>query len=175
MFAKPVKVLESNRRLEIVCAVDCGAIPNGPIRVRAALKDGERVMANSSTVSRPQNMGKPEARLSMTGLDRIVLWDVANPRLCDLVVTLFVDEHPVHEYRRRIGFREARFEVDGFLLNDRRLQLFGLNRHELYPYVGHAMPHRVARKDAEILKNEFNCNAVRCSHYPQSESRKVAR
>ena len=31
-----------------------------------------------------------------------------------------------------------------------------------------AMGARVQRKDAEILKNEFNCNMVRCSHYPQS-------
>jgi beta-galactosidase len=31
-----------------------------------------------------------------------------------------------------------------------------------------AMPARVQRADAEILKNEFNCNMVRCSHYPQS-------
>ena len=31
-----------------------------------------------------------------------------------------------------------------------------------------AMPARVQRKDAEILKNDFNCNIVRCSHYPQS-------
>ena len=30
------------------------------------------------------------------------------------------------------------------------------------------MPARVQRKDAEILKNELNCNMVRCSHYPQS-------
>jgi beta-galactosidase len=31
-----------------------------------------------------------------------------------------------------------------------------------------AMGARAQRKDAEILKNEFNCNMVRCSHYPQS-------
>jgi beta-galactosidase len=30
------------------------------------------------------------------------------------------------------------------------------------------MPARVQRRDAEILKYEFNCNMVRCSHYPQS-------
>ena len=30
-----------------------------------------------------------------------------------------------------------------------------------------AMPARVQRKDAEILKNEFNCNIVRCSDYPR--------
>ena len=32
------------------------------------------------------------------------------------------------------------------------------------------MPPRVMRRDAEILRREFNCNAVRCSHYPQSEA-----
>jgi beta-galactosidase len=73
-----------------------------------------------------------------------------------------------HVLTRRIGFREASFRPDGFYLNGERLQLFGLDRHQLFPYVGMAMPARVQRKDAEILKNEFNCNMVRCSHYPQS-------
>ena len=73
-----------------------------------------------------------------------------------------------HVLTRRIGFREASFRPDGFFLNGKRLPLFGLNRHQLYPYAGMAMSARVQRKDAEILKNEFNCNIVRCSHYPQS-------
>ena len=76
----------------------------------------------------------------------------------------------MHDYRVRTGLRDARFEVDGFFLNGRRFRLFGLNRHELFPYVGFAMPRRVMRRDAEILRREFNCNAVRCSHYPQSEA-----
>ena len=73
-----------------------------------------------------------------------------------------------HTLARRIGFRDASFQPDGFYLNGERLQLFGLNRHQLYPYAGMAMLARVQRKDAEILKNELNCNMVRCSHYPQS-------
>src|SRR5258708_6082758 len=31
------------------------------------------------------------------------------------------------------------------------------------------MPRRVLRRDAEIVRHEFHCNMVRCSHYPQSE------
>ena len=73
-----------------------------------------------------------------------------------------------HTLTRQIGFREASFQPDGFYLNGERLQLFGLNRHQLYPYAGMAMPARVQRQDAVILKNELNCNMVRCSHYPQS-------
>jgi beta-galactosidase len=90
--------------------------------------------------------------------------------LYEIVVTLLVNGQPWHDYRARIGFREARFALDGFFLNGRRLQIFGLDRHEIYPYVGAAMPPRVKRRDAEILRREFNCNFVRCSHYPQSEA-----
>jgi beta-galactosidase len=86
------------------------------------------------------------------------------------VTTLLVDGKPLHDYHIRTGLREARFELDGFFLNGRRLQLFGLNRHEIFPYVGFALPDRVMRHDAEILKKDYNCNFVRCSHYPQRET-----
>ena len=86
------------------------------------------------------------------------------------MAALIIDGKRVHDYRVRTGIREARFAVDGFFLNGRRLQLFGLNRHEIYPYAGGAMPGRVLRRDAAILRRDFNCNIVRCSHYPQSEA-----
>ncbi len=48
------------------------------------------------------------------------------------------------------------------------IKIRGLNRHQSYPYVGYAMPSRVQRKDADILKYELGLNTVRTSHYPQS-------
>jgi beta-galactosidase len=104
----------------------------------------------------------------MTNLAAVRLWDIDDPALCDIVVTLEVDGRIVHQYPVRTGFREALFTENGFFLNGRRLTLFGVNRHQWYPYVGGAMPDRAQRKDAEILKRELNCNMVRCSHYPQS-------
>jgi hypothetical protein len=56
--------------------------------------------------------------------------------------TLQVGGAPVHDYQVRIGFREARFGLDGFFLNGRRVKLFGVNRHQFYPF---AMPARVQR------------------------------
>ena len=44
----------------------------------------------------------------------------------------------------------------------------GLNRHQAFPYLGYAMPARVQRRDADILKFELSVNAVRTRHYPQS-------
>lgn len=48
------------------------------------------------------------------------------------------------------------------------MKLIGLNRHQSWPYAGYAMPRRIQRKDARILKEELGCNMVRTSHYPQS-------
>ena len=67
------------------------------------------------------------------------------------------------------GFRTAEFKADGFYLNGEKTFLRGLNRHQSYPYIGYAAPESLQRNDARILKNELHCNAVRTSHYPQSQ------
>ena len=69
---------------------------------------------------------------------------------------------------RRIGFREAKFTPQGFELNGTVVKLRGLDRHQTFPWVGQAMPGRVQRQDAVILRNKLKCNIVRTSHYPQS-------
>jgi beta-galactosidase len=170
VFAKPVNVLQRDRRLEIRCGLDAGAVPPGRVRLVATLRRGSQTVASTSKEVLIEKPGESQADLTLGGLQDIALWDVAEPHLYDLSVELLVNGKPLHDHRTRIGFREARFELDGFFLNGRRLQLFGLNRHELYPYVGRAMPSRVLCRDAEILRRDFNCNVVRCSHYPQSEA-----
>lgn len=167
-FAKPVQVLDENRRLEILCTVDSKAVPDQPIELWVELKDGSRVVSRTQQTFQLQSAGVKEVSLSLSDLKNIKLWDMDAPHLYHVVTTLLVAGKPIHDYRVRTGFRDAQFKLDGFFLNGRRLQIFGLDRHELYPYVGYAMPPRVKRRDAEILRREFSCNFVRCSHYPQS-------
>ena len=69
----------------------------------------------------------------------------------------------------KIGFRRAMFKTHGFYLNGRKIKIRGLNRHQSYPYVGYAMPKSMQQLDADILKNKLGLNAVRTSHYPQSQ------
>jgi beta-galactosidase len=169
VFPRPLKVLDADRRLQLQCSVDAaGALP-ASVRLDAALKDGERVLTRvswESTIEKPQQ----DVELVLERLGNVVLWDVENPRLYDLEVTLLHAGRASHSYRTRVGFRDARFEMEGFFLNGKRVQIFGLNRHEIFPYTGLAVPDRVLRRDAEILKRNLNCNMVRCSHYPQSEA-----
>ena len=170
VFAKPVDVLDSGRRVELTCAIDAAAIPDKSVHITAELRDGARVISRTQGEVKIAAPGEIQTQLTLSRLGNIDLWRVDSPHLYDVVATLSVGGRPIHDYRVRLGFRDARFDVNGFFLNGRRLQLFGLNRHELYPYVGAAMPGRVMRRDAEILRREFNCNMVRCSHYPQSEA-----
>ncbi len=168
VFAKPVDVLKPARHVDVLCTVDAGVTSSAPITIEAVLKDGEKVRARAKKTVMLKQSAPAEVKLTLFNLGDIKLWDVDSPNLYSVVTTLSIGGQAVHDYCNRIGFREARFELDGFYLNGRRLQIFGLNRHELYPYVGYAMPPRVKRHDAEILKRDFNCNFVRCSHYPQS-------
>jgi beta-galactosidase len=170
VFAKPVDVLQPTRRVEIACQIDAGVAPARPVTLEAKLMDGARVVAGIRKTAAIVEPGKIDVALTLSDLGSVKLWDVDAPHLYHVVTTLLIDGAPIHDFRTRIGFREAKFTVDGFFLNGRRLRLFGLNRHEIYPYVGYAMPARVMRRDAEIIRNEFHCNIVRCSHYPQSEA-----
>ncbi len=169
VFAKPVNVLDANRRVDIVCRIDSGSKPNVRVRLTAVLRQAGRTVA-AATHDAGIESPDQEVQFTLANLGSVQLWDVDHPHLCDLEVTLAAEGKPLHRYAARIGLREARFALDGFYLNGRRLQLFGLNRHELYPYLGFAAPNRLLRRDAEILRHQFNVNAVRCSHYPQSEA-----
>ncbi len=168
VYAKPVDVLQPTRRIEVTCSIDSGDAPRGSVHLESKLMDGTRVVASARKDVAIARSGRTDVALTVSNLGAVKLWDVDAPHLYNVITTLWSNGKPVHEYCNRIGFREARFTVDGFFLNGRRLRLFGLNRHELYPYVGYAMPARVMRKDAEIIRNQFHCNIVRCSHYPQA-------
>ena len=167
VFAQPADVLSSGRRVDIQCTIDAATALPAPMQLSAELSDGTRKIAATRTLN-TLPAGATIIGLQLTGLGDIELWSPQSPKLYELTTTLRAPGAGTHSVRQRIGFREAAFRPDGFFLNGERLKIFGLNRHQLFPYAGMAMPARVQRRDAEIIKNDFNCNMVRCSHYPQS-------
>ncbi len=165
VFAKPVDALSNNRRVIVRCYLDTTGASAGPRKLTAELRDGNRVIA---TQSANVTAGAPHHDITLNNLGAIELWGVDQPKLYQVSVSLYEGEALTDEYDTRIGFREARFTPDGFFLNGKHLKLRGLNRHQTYPFVGQAMPARVQRRDAWILRRELKCNTVRTSHYPQS-------
>lgn len=166
VFAKPVNVLKEDRRVDVRCFLNSqGKLP-GSLKVTAELRDGDQVLATTSGELSPA--GAPHYDLSLRNLRSIELWELSHPKLYYVQVMLHSGTNLIDQYETRIGFREASFRENGFHLNGRHLKLRGLNRHQTFPFVGQAMPARVQRRDALILKQELKCNVVRTSHYPQS-------
>ena len=97
-----------------------------------------------------------------------ILWDIEKPYLYHAKI-IYKHQTENDECIVDFGFREAIFKRDGFYLNQRKIKLRGLNRHQSYPYVGYAMPKNAHVEDADIIKYQLGCNIVRTSHYPQSK------
>jgi beta-galactosidase len=97
------------------------------------------------------------------------LWDTEHPYLYTVRTRLQRDSAVIDECSEKIGLRSLSFSrTDGrFYINGKPLWLRGLNRHETFPFLGRAAANRLQAKDADILKYDLGCNAVRCSHYPQ--------
>ena len=168
VYARTVDVLSPNRRVDVQCTINSAQAGGKPARLATVLTDHDRVIASVTQTLPPVTAGETVTTVPLAGLADVGLWSPDRPRLYDLTTTLTVPGAGSHSVRRRIGFRQAEFRGDGFFLNGRRLKIFGLDRHQLFPYTGMAMPARAQRRDAEILRNDFNCNMVRCSHYTQS-------
>ena len=161
VFAKPINVLSDNRSVSVRCYLE----GKGGSSLTAVLRDGNHVLSTQTVNVAP---GAAHHDIQLANLGAIELWGLDHPKLYSIRVSLHEGANLTDEYETRIGFREARFTPDGFFLNGQHVKLRGLNRHQTFPFVGQAMPARVQRRDAWILRRDLKCNTVRTSHYPQS-------
>ena len=152
VFVKTRRI--SSMTYEISAEITCLQLQGDEIRV--TLLDG----AGAHVCTLGQSWQK------VTGIQE---WHPETPNLYTLRAELIRDGVVVDVLDTRFGFREAVFKKDGFYLNGKKFKLRGLNHHQSYPYVGYAMPESMQKYDAEILKKELGVNAVRTSHYPQSQ------
>ena len=161
VFARPTDVLNHPG---LACDVMLSQWADG-LSIEATLED-----AQGYVVARQEQEVEAEAfTVVFPTLAPITLWSLENPALYRLSLVLSHRGMLVDQQMVRVGFRSAEFREDGkFWFNGQPLKLFGLNRHQTYPYIGAAAPARLQRLDAEILKYELGCNIVRTSHYAQS-------
>lgn len=143
----------------VQCLPDCRNAEGLTLRFAVCNESGEELVCRET--------GAEESEILLQ-LEHPELWDCEHPALYRLKAALKQGEKTVDERTVRFGFRRVEFRPDGFYLNEKRVQLRGLDRHQSWPYMGYAAPARAQRLDADILKYELGCNAVRTSHYPQS-------
>ena len=90
-------------------------------------------------------------------------WSAEDPHRYRVMVKLI---GPTREYVSLLtGFRRVRVEHGEIRVNDQRVTLRGVNRHDHHPVRGKAVTRQDMLADVLAMKR-LNCNAVRTSHYP---------
>lgn len=160
--------LEEVKTLRCACEITCGHAWEGILEL--TLFSPENSVAGTWEGEISLKPGTQKIPAALEGLTDISLWDIQHPVLYRAEAKLKEKESGscVSLGSSRFGFRQARFTPEGFFLNGVKCKLIGLNRHQSWPYVGYAMPERIQRRDAQLLRRELDCNVVRTSHYPQS-------
>lgn len=91
-------------------------------------------------------------------------WDLGKGILYTLRTEVKRGKVIVDTYDTPFGIRSMRFTPDdGFYLNDRRVQLKGVNLHHDHGPLGSAFYPRAMERQLQLLK-EMGCNAIRNSH-----------
>lgn len=153
-------VSESSVRAEI----SCSGVPDSCL-IKLTGPDGRSAVQSEFAPASE----KITADLEVTDA---LLWSPDSPQLyrCQVSIKGSVNGRSCSDVQEvSFGIRTAEFKSDGFYLNGEKTFIRGLNRHQSFPYVGYAATERLQRFDAGVLKSELGCNAVRTSHYPQSQ------
>lgn len=139
---------------------------HGKVTVRAELTDAEgRKVCQTET---PAAEGAFRLRLQA---EKVRRWDLENPALYTLTVTVHLDGRETDRITERIGFRSFSFSgSEGFVLNGKKRKLYGADlHHDNGLCFGAAVEDGVLRRRLLKLK-EMGCNAIRCSHNPMDEA-----
>ncbi len=94
------------------------------------------------------------------------LWSAEQPNLYTLVLTLKdARGRTVEAIPQQVGFRQVEAKNSQILVNGQPILIKGVNRHEMDPDHGYAVPLSRMIQDITIMKRN-NINAMRTSHYP---------
>ena len=91
-------------------------------------------------------------------------WTAETPKLYTTVLTLNEGNKASEILSSKTGFRKLEIKGRIFMVNGTPIKLKGVNRHEHWPEVGHAITEAQMIRDLEVIK-QGNCNHVRTCHY----------
>ena len=104
-------------------------------------------------------------------LKDVSLWDVDAPVLYEALVAFKDDAgKPLDSIITTFGIRRIEWTVDdGFYLNGRRVQLYGVDLHHDQGIIGACSHPAAVRRQLQIMR-DMGANAIRTSHNPNSSA-----
>lgn len=147
---------------------------NGIFKVEAFLRTTKEVNVTFELVDAGENTVFTKTVVAKDGkacIDEVIAdvnhWTAETPYLYKLFMTVEDDGRIVEVIPQNVGFRNIRLNGETFLVNGVAIKFKGVNRHDYSPQNGRVVSREEIEKDI-ILMKQFNINAIRTSHYPNS-------
>lgn len=133
-----------------------------PVQVTFELLDAQGVSVLKETVASEGN--KVAFKATVKEAEH---WTAETPYLYKMLMTVEKDGEVIEVIPQNVGFRNIRLNGDTFLVNGVAIKFKGMNRHDYNPRNGRVVAKEEIEKDI-ILMKQFNVNAIRTCHYPDS-------
>lgn len=147
---------------------------NGIFKVEAFLRTIKEVNVTFELVDAGENTVFTKTVVAKEGkacIDEVITnvnhWTAETPYLYKLFMTVEDDGQIVEVIPQNVGFRNIKLNGETFLVNGVAIKFKGVNRHDYSPQNGRVVSREEIEKDI-ILMKQFNINAIRTSHYPNS-------
>lgn len=147
---------------------------NGIFKVEAFLRTTKEVNVTFELVDAGENTVFTKTVVAKEGkacIDEVIAdvnhWTAETPYLYKLFMTVEDDGQIIEVIPQNVGFRNIRLNGETFLVNGVAIKIKGVNRHDYSPQNGRVVSREEIEKDI-ILMKQFNINAIRTSHYPNS-------
>lgn len=122
-----------------------------------------------ATLSQPIAALKGDAEQKYTLQTKVQnphLWSAENPYLYTAIVSLKnKDNKETVAMSSKFGFRKIEIKNRRVYVNNKAIFFKGVNRHDIHPQFGKAVPNESMIEDILLMKRH-NINMVRTSHYP---------
>lgn len=147
---------------------------NGIFKVEAFLRTTKEVNVTFELVDAGENTVFTKTVVAKEGkacIDEVIAdvnhWTAETPYLYKLFMTVEDNGQIVEVIPQNVGFRNIKLNGETFLVNGVAIKFKGVNRHDYSPQNGRVVSREEIEKDI-ILMKQFNINAIRTSHYPNS-------
>ncbi|HEY5508358.1 MAG TPA: glycoside hydrolase family 2 TIM barrel-domain containing protein, partial [Paludibacter sp.] len=138
-------------------------------KVQVQLYDSANIAVLSAPLEMPISFSVDSAQVSSSAtVTNPLKWSAEHPNLYKMVLSLIDNNGTTVEMEScNIGFRKFELKSGRMLINGKPIMFKGVNRVESNPLTGRTVDNAGMIQDILIMKN-FNINAVRTSHFPNS-------
>ncbi len=170
IYAKPVKVSDSEWKVELEVTVRNDFDSDKDIHLYAAISDNDGASIAAAQMSGTVEYRDKKVFKSAVTVISPELWSPDSPVQYTVHVSLTREGEEVDTESVRFGFRTFALTPDkGFFINGKHYLIKGVCGHATCGLTGKAVPDNLYRHRVKMIK-DMGANGYRTSHYPQNEA-----